>query len=967
VGTRALIACALVGLSSLGGVRASAPRAPKSGVALGRFATEPGSALDEPIDVLPVVELDVDRICGLPGLDTAPSVEAGAGAVLLAEPEQEREACWLAGLTALAGARSGRETTYIVGRAPERRTDPAAYAYLLKRAAIALRAANDAASIVSGPLAAEASEWLDELIGRGSAPYLDGIAAVPGAIERVVAARDRLLPAAPVWAVEVELAVESEGAAILRAARALSRRADVVVVRTDGSREAEALEGLVRSLPDDARLSSTVRSLSGEPAPSLELMGTGGARLVVVAPHDGPLSLDVGLPPVKDVVARDASSGEDRVVSSRITSRGSAILRLDPATDTQLVEIRPRADLNAQRVEVGKDRTGLTAEEIIAREREVRSRQNLLLRDYQARARISYHFTIADLDASVDVVSENDAFGSTDAVEYRQTALYVNGHVWNGPAPSFPFIAPDKVKEVPLEIVLNEGYRYELVGEDVQKGHHCYRITFDPVAREQADFKGTVWIDRETFFRVRMDLTRLRATPPVVSDVSTQFFEPVESELGTFRLVTRVEGQMVFSALGHNAVVQRKVRLEDFHINPPEFEHARASALASHDPMFRYSLEEGLVALEPGENGERTVQSASTTRSTLLVGGWNGKVDGSSLGTPFAGINWSDLDWRGKGTQIDVAWGGPFATAFHTWPGSGRGWEVTLEGAVALLPRKDKYSDLTGRVREQDLERLEETVRTYFRRPLGTYATFSVHPSLSYLVISEGDDTPDDYLLPPATWVPGLGFRTDFQRKGYRFALWGDVEHRTDWGPYGLPDNDLARNDIRATPVRYGLLFDKNYYNRRLDRFSIGASVSGGENLDRFSAFQVRSYQGENIRGFTSGGIRYTEGGTLDLTYAFRVGRNLRFEVLLGGGVFRNPEDYGEDWQYAYGSAFAVSFAGPRGTLFRVRTNYGLDSSLPIDGSSGSIRLSVYKTFKGWWPHLGKHPREDAAPAAMSR
>ena len=70
----------------------------------------------------------------------------------------------------------------------------------------------------------------------------------------------------------------------------------------------------------------------------------------------------------------------------------------------------------------------------------------------------------------------------------------------------------------------------------------------------------------------------------------------------------------------------------------------------------------------------------------------------------------------------------------------------------------------------------------------------------------------------------------------------------------------------------------------------------------------------------------------------------------VGGGYFRNPEDYDEDWQWAYGAGLGVTFSGPAGTLFRVRTTYGIDSSLPIDGAQGSFRLTMFKTFHGWWP-----------------
>lgn len=563
---------------------------------------------------------------------------------------------------------------------------------------------------------------------------------------------------------------------------------------------------------------------------------------------------------------------------------------------------------------------------------------------------MAYHFTVSNLGESIDVQTENDAFGRGDAVEYRQTALFINGHRWKGEPPAFPFVAPEKVKEIPLEVTLSEGYRYELTGETEESGRPCYRITFEPKSDGEGDFRGTVWIDREEFQRVRLDLVRLRPTHPVTSDTLTKWFEPVDTEAGTFWLVHRMLGQMVFSALARNAVVERKVDLEDFRVNLPTFDLELQAARDSDDPMFRDSLAEGLVKLVPDRDGAgRSASSASTKSNTLLIAGWGGSFDGD-LGGPFAAINWFDLDFRGTGTQLDVAWAGPFTAVSATWPQSESGWETSLQTFLSAVPSKERFADEEGRVVGADLKRLDESIEVFFRKTLHAYVTFSMNARLAYLDVKRRGSTNKEYVLPPDTLVPGLGLRLDVQRSGFEFAFWGEADRRLDWGPFGLSGDEASFREVRDDPVRYGIRFNKNVYTKGMDRISFDVDLWGGDNLDRFSSFSSRTFRGLRIRGYSSAGIHFKDGLTADLGYAFRTPGNLRFEITVGGAVFRNPDDFGDAWHHAYGASLGMTFPGPRSTLIRLRTNLGIDSSLPIEGSRGSARLTVFKTFNGWWP-----------------
>jgi hypothetical protein len=552
------------------------------------------------------------------------------------------------------------------------------------------------------------------------------------------------------------------------------------------------------------------------------------------------------------------------------------------------------------------------------------------------------------VNESIDVATENDVYGIGDAIEYRQRAFWLNGLLWKGKPPALPFIAPEKVQEIPLRIALDESYRYVLEGTETQAGRSCYRISFAPIA-DGADFRGTVWIDRSAFFRVRMDLVRLRPSPPATSDVMTQWFEPRPAGDREYWLLARTVGQMSLMALGRSIVLRREVGFTDIVVNPEGFDEHRRDAHRSQDPMFRDSIDEGLVALGsiPGA-GERIAHSATTKSNTMLVGSWGGNAAGD-VSLPFGGINWFDLDFRNTGTQVDLAWAGPAAVLSASRPIPDSAWQVSVDSIVTALPRKDRYTDLGGRISAQDLKRQEQQLAASFRRNLGSYCNISVGPGLTYMRTTRASGTDPAYLLPPGTLEEFLGLRFEYQHRGYELGLWARGTRRESWTGFGLP-GDASRIDVRDTPLHYGLQLHKSFHSSRLHRFAMELDLWDGEDLDRFSAFGTKDFPGLRIRGYESAGLRFTRGVTSDVRYAMPPMGKIRFELAAGGAVFQNPESYGDGTQHAYGASVAATFPGAWGTFVRVRVKQGIDSSLPLDGSDGSLRLELFRTFDGWWP-----------------
>jgi len=910
--------------------------------------------------------LEPSRLCA-PG-EVAVLDGSEARVWLLGRPAREDEPCWLAGLATLAAARSHRGATYLVADDLDGPADGLSFAHLVKRAAIALRGADSSAVVVAGPPGDGVdARWFEAFASAGPSPYLDALAATPAAFPAVLQARERSFPGVGVWLVEREEPSEPRPDALLRVAVALARGAAAVFVHAYAAEEVRELAAFLDALPPDVQATSAPpHDRARSPGPVLKLLGGPGGRqrLFVMSPHDETVALRLAPPTVERAEVLDVLTGDRRPAELNRGSRGTAVAWLPPAPHVTLVSVQP-SDASVGETVAVATHVGLTAEEIIARERESRARQEMRLETFRAAARVSYHFTLASLGESVDVVTDNDAFGSGDAIEYRELEMYVNGALWRGSAPKFPFVAPEQIKEIPLQLTLHEGYDYRLAGEEEERGRPCYRIAFEP-RTPQADFRGTVWIDAREFFRVRLDLVRLHATAPVTSDALTQWFEPVETPAGPFWLMTSLRGQMTFSALGEEAAIERTILFDDFRVNPPAFEEQRREALSSKDPMYRDSLAEGLVALEPlGPGGERAAVQASQTSNTLLIAGMGAGVDGD-VALPFAGINWFDMDFRHSGTQMDLLWAGPFAGLSVTWPRIAPRWEATLQVRAAAIGEKSRYSDATGRNPEQDASILTERVQGYFRRGLTPGLAVIFNPSLTFQGFSPEDGTRADYVLPPDTWIPGLGVEGVYQKRGYRIALFAEAEHRLDWAPFGLPEEIAAGPPPRSTPVRYGAQIGKNFYAHGQERFWIDLSFLDGSDLDRYSRYRFHETDGLRLRGYNASGLQFDRGALAEMAYAFRLGGAVQVELLLGSGLLQSEENYGPGWEHATGAGLSLSFAGPAGTFFRIRGSQGLESSLPIDGDRGTLRVTVIKSFGGWWPASRQRRRSAAVQHALA-
>ena len=153
----------------------------------------------------------------------------------------------------------------------------------------------------------------------------------------------------------------------------------------------------------------------------------------------------------------------------------------------------------------------------------------------------------------------------------------MNGSKWGADRPPFPLLQPEKVLSLPLQLRFDEDYRYRLRGTERVDGFDCYVVRFEPVRRRASLYRGTVWIDRRTFARVRVQAVQAGLSAPVVSNEEMQHYAPVVpiGNQPVFLFSSLTARQIVLIA-GRNLLSRRASAFSDFRVNDADFERERA-------------------------------------------------------------------------------------------------------------------------------------------------------------------------------------------------------------------------------------------------------------------------------------------------------------------------------------------------------------------------------------------------------
>jgi hypothetical protein len=828
------------------------------------------------------------------------------------------------------------------------------FAFLLKRAAVAVTGARPDARVLAGPLSAGA-ELLRTLYGEEVAAYLDGVVFAPGdGLAEALAVLAELDPGKP--AVLDALGWPEEDARTLSLAAEYAEAGfGVTFFALDSPEDADLapLKLLAREFQGDLSLDPTTRPQGSDRAWTFVRGEDLSLRVVAEATPGQRLSLIFDDPQLKSPASIDLADGSDSPVYGQFRTRsGLGVPIDDPGAVVLLrVERMTAAELEGleERVEV-EDQRQMPVEEILRRLQAFEDDQARRVDHYQARNIL--HLRFQSGTGGIEAAYEGDFFFRRgEGFDWVWETFYVDGVKWKGKKlPELPLIQPEKAAALPLEIHLSKEYAYNLRGTDEVDGRDCWVVDFRPLAAAPGRglYQGTVWVDREVYARVRTRALQLGLEGDVISNEETVTFTPVDQNgqpapwsSDSFVLPTRVVGQQLLSVLNATVAVEKETELTSLRINGDDFGRLREEARDSELTMVR-DTDQGLRYLRKDDEGNRYVEEGVDTDRLFLAAGvfWDESV---AFPIPLGGINYLALDFKGSGNQLNVFFAGALLTVNVAEPRLfGSRWDAGANVFGFFVPRGDELFRGDSEVPEEEIESTSASASLFVGRPLGSFTKLDFTYRLGWSNYGRADDTADDFVLPRDTLTHTFETELKYNRGGYRFALLGSVNRRDDWQLWGLPGNTEFDPD-QEEYVRWQATLAKTWWLQKFRNFGVQLRYLDGSDLDRFSRYDFGIFGDASVAGYQSGLVRADQAKGLHMNYGINVADLFRVEVE-GDAVWATNDETGLKDELLAG-------VGLEGTLtlpWQVITNFEVGVAVEGPGKGDvALRIVFLKLFSG--------------------
>ncbi len=848
--------------------------------------------------------------------------------------------------------------------------EAAEYAYLAKRAAVAVSGAAPGARVASRPLPDEPGA-LEALYAEEVAGYLDAVAFAPAPPERLRAMADVLAGLDPGRLTVVEAPFPAAPARALGTAAAHAvAGAEVTLFAAAAPPDAEALAPLVLLAREHAGdlAFDPYSSPQGGGAWSFVRGSDLGLRVIALAPEapaDEPADAPTGelVVTFPDPQLRNprrvlvATGDAIPLAGTRRTADGLEVRIADPGDAVLLrlervgVEELGEGGGLAEEVTVASERQ-MPVEEILRRLQAFEDAQERRLDHWSAVNTTHLRFGVgAGSVGGFEATFEGPFFYDPEAgVDWAWQTLYVNGVRWRGRSiPEIPLVQPEKAAAVPGQITFDKTYRYRLRGTETLDGRDTWVVEFEPAvpvagggeaaaaAAGPSLYRGTVWVDRQVFARVRTRAVQLGLQGEVISNEETLHYRPVDAagapaawnDAGAWVLPLRLVAQQLLSVLNGTTLVERETVYSGLAINGAGFAERRAAVMASDVTMVR-DTEQGLRYLVPDEDGEgRVVKEGFDTDKWFVVGGlfWDDSLD---YPLPLGGVNYLDLDFQDRGGQLNVFFAGALLAVNVAEPrlfGSRFDAGVDLFGIA--LPLADSVYRDGEEVEAEEVESRPLTAAVKIGRPLGSFTKLSAQYRLRQRHFGGTDETADDFVVPADHLEHELSVGGRVTRFGYSLGLDAAITRRSEWEPWGFAGNpgfDPEHEDY----LTWGASLAKSWYLPRFQKIGAELVYVDGEDLDRFSKYEFGFFGDTRVHGYRSGRVKAESAYLARASYGFEIGKLLRLDAQLDT-AWATDEESGLSDEFLAGVGLAGTFVGPWQTLIN------LDVGTPVAGPDDGV------------------------------
>ena len=304
-------------------------------------------------------------------------------------------------------------------------------------------------------------------------------------------------------------------------------------------------------------------------------------------------------------------------------------------------------------------------------------------------------------------------------------------------------------------------------------------------ATDSALYRGTVWIDRRTFARIRVQAVQGGLSAPVVSNEETHRYTPAATiDNQPIFLFAGLSARQIVLIAGRNLLVEKDVSFSNFRVNDVEFERDREAARASERIMFR-ETDSGLRYYVK-EGDTRVISDTQTSQVKAMAMGTY--IDPSyAFPLPIFGINYLNFSLAGSNnTQLALLFGGVLAAGNIQRPKVGStNLDASIDFFAIAVPSSDRVYGPGGEVESERV--LTWPLSTGLN--LGWQATPFQKVTMQYQLRFDGyirDTTTAETFQPPSsTLTNGIGGAWEYRRGGYNVTINGTWYARSRLGGMG--------------------------------------------------------------------------------------------------------------------------------------------------------------------------------------
>ena len=812
-------------------------------------------------------------------------------------------------------------------------SDPAVVAYAIKRLAVSAQGLNVAGRIGLGSVTAD---LLAKLFENGAQAYFDVLLVSAGEVSSTLTWLADKDPGKKVFAVVTPASPNP----MYDLGRALADGATLAFLAAPI--DLGAIANLNRALAGDFAFDSTARTAvldtkgNETSTPALTFVRGEDLRTIVIPRGDATTATIVAIPgDLYEKPTRVDVAGE-RAVTDTGKRGGRLLVGVQPSSQPYLLYVnrseKPSTNVTREAIEVATQR-GITVEEIIRNHQAYDAYQETIQPRYIARNTTKLRFDINGTEAVEAAISGDYFSDPTGRSDWVWQDFFINGVRWKyGRIPELPLIQPEKVTQLPLDIHLTNEYRYQLVRETDLLGYRVYEVRFEPPANASTElplYRGTVWIDKKTWARIRIAMVQLNLTGEVLSNEERVDFQPfardtkaplTPEQVGATDpraiawLPVEVSAQQVVSAAGRSNPVQRNTTFSDFRLDPPEFETRLAEVSASDARMVR-ETEAGLRYLEKRGSGERVVKEGFDTSRLFMVGGVHHDAGLEFPVVPLGGIDYFNFNLANRGIQTNVFFAGVVLAANATHPNvANTRTNVGADLFALAIPTENKMYRSGEERPSETIKSVPITLTVRAGHPVFTFGKVDLSFTAAHLTYQRAEDTGSDFAVPSDTFLFGPTLDAEYSRRGYSFRTFYSYTARTSWEPWG---NLAEFDEDQKTFTRYGASIAKSFYLPKFQRIGIDLNYLGGQRLDRFSKYELGFFGAQRVHGVESGSVRAERAIIGHLSYGFVFSDQFRMEAFYDHALI-DDKLAGFSREPFQGLGIAGQTVGPYGTLVRL-------------------------------------------------